>query len=476
VPVAVDGTEFEVRLITLPDLNLRLMPPGPFEAGDAATLYTTGGAIAAGLRDIDEGPLEIRVERTAPLIDALSAHVSGPRIRLVHPGSYRIELCSNGRVLAGVTAEVAAPNRTSSQAASAFSESTRTATAEEASVLVAGSRISASIAVLRLERGDYEVLQGTVPDLEKSLWRYLSARAAAEEKVLICYPGLALSEVAGGLLSRLRAGLPQVSVAHLAYPAPRGGIATPAQARALLSHGVLCCAPANATIDRFDAYRCPRCAGRPILKTNASEIWQECMTCGYADHDLILTLSRFRASDVQVLFADFRIAKYLLRGRGRRYAGAFGQSVRCTQCNSPQRLFTRPAAWDAAELHRLLRVLAENWNSDNSGENLRRAAIVAARRSRHTRPGDVDELEERLRELVDCRVMTANGLVDSLKVQRLEAGLSLCCGKRLSWSKRQVASAALDLEHLVSPAIPMALHPDLSFGEVGVRQMLSLTD
>src|SRR5205823_5926493 len=129
------------------------------------------------------------------------------------------------------------------------------------------------------------------------------------------WPGLALGEIGGRLLRRLRADLPRVSVAHLSYPAPRREIARDeAHARSLRAHRVLCCARASTTIDRLDAYLCPRCPGSPHLQTDSSRIWQECSNCGYADRDLVLTLVGLRSTDVQILFADFRIAKYLSRG------------------------------------------------------------------------------------------------------------------------------------------------------------------
>lgn len=476
VPLAIDGTEFEIRLVTLPDLNLRLMPSGPFQVGGATTLHTAGGAITSGLRNIDGGPLEIRVERIAPLVDALSTNVLGHHVRFLHPGKYSIELCAGGRSLAGLQVQVAFLDRLPERPVATLSQVQRADTVDRACALVAARDIVAPSAIVRSAHGQYEVLHGKTSVLVDQLSTFLSGRIGVGEKVLVVYPGLALNEITGQLLSRLRSQFPQLCVAHLSYPTPRGEIATQTQARELLSRGVLCCAPANAIVDRLDAYRCPICPGTPILKTNANEIWQECPACGHTDRDLILTLNRLRTSDVQVLISDFRMAKYLLRGRGRRYAGAFGQTVRCNHCNSAQSLFARPAAWDSAELHRLLRALTENWNAENPKESLHRAANVASGRSRRTRPSDVQRIEEILTELIECQVMYSNGILNSLQVQRLEAGLSLCCGKPLSWSKHRIASAVLNLEQLLDPTVPSALHPNLLGGEDGIKQVLSLTD
>ena len=278
-------------------------------------------------------------------------------------------------------------------------------------------------------------------------------------------------------LRRVRRDEPRIPVAHLSFPAPRGEIASDEkQARNLRAHRVLCCARASTTIDRLDAYCCTNCGGSARLKTDSSRMWQECSNCGHADRDLVLSLTGLRTADVRVLFADYRIAKYLSRGRGRRYAGAFGRSVRCGNCYGLQTAYASTAPWDRAELRGLLAAIASTWNSGDPTSSLRRAAYLAARRAHRSRPNDLLRLEDALRRLLDAGVVHDGRVVDPLQLEKLDAGLSLCCGRPVVWSNRRAACVFLDIEELISFEGPASSHPDLAFGQTGVRQILTLSE
>lgn len=476
VAIADGSRKIEVRIVTLSDLHLCLVPGGPFDAGDGCSVRTSAGEFAAGLEAVDGGPLTIEVERVAPFFDELSARVTGNRVHFLHPGQYVVSLLAAGRRLAHVDAQVRAPQRPLIGIAPARVEKTATSP-YDASVLAAGCPPCASTVILSPPREPYLVVQDGAPGVEQLLWRFLEARLSAKENVLVSWPGLALGDLGGRLLRRLRADKPSVSVAHLSYPAPRGEIAVDeAHARTLRAHRVLCSARAATTIDRQDAYRCTKCEGPPRLRTDSSGIWQECPNCGHADRDLVLTLVGLRSTDVRVLFADYRIAKYLSRGRGRRYAGAFGRSVRCGNCSGLQAAYASPVPWDRTELRGLLGALASTWDAEDQTSSIRRAAYLAARRAHRSRPSDVVRLEDALARLIDTGLVQDGKAIDQLRLEKLEAGVSLCCGRPLVWSNRRAAIVFLDIEELLNPAIPASLHPELAYGQAGVRQFLTLSE
>ena len=339
--------------------------------------------------------------------------------------------------------------------ASAPARVERTATsAYDASVAAADCPPCASTVIISPPRGSYSVVQDRTSETEDFVWRFIEDRLAAKENVLVSWPGLALGELGGRLLRRLRADQPSIPVAHMSYPAPRGEIASDeAQARALRARRVLCCARASATIDRLDAYRCVKCDGSPRLKTDSSRIWQECPNCGYADSELVLTLVGLRSTDVRVLFADYRIAKYLSRGRGRRYAGAFGRSVRCGNCSGLQTAYASPTPWDRTELRNLVVALASTWDAANQTSSVRRAAYAVARRANRSRPSDIARLEDALHRLIDAGLVQDGRVVDQRQFDKLEAGVSLCCERPLVWSNRRAAHVFLDVEELLEPAM-----------------------
>lgn len=476
VPIANGTRMIEVRIVTLSDLNLTLVPGGPFLPGEGCTLRTSTGEIAAGLEAIDGGPLTVEVERVAPFFDVLSARIVGSRIHFLHPGQYVVTLVASGRRLAHVDAQVKAPCRPVIATAPARIEHTST-TPYDASVLAAGCPPYTSTLILSAPQEPYKIVQDEASEVEQLLWRFLVARLTTKENVVVSWPGLVLGELAGGLLRRLRAERPSDSIVHLSYPAPRGEISTDeVHARTLRSQRVLCSPRASTTIDRLDAYHCTKCEGSPHLKTDSSSIWQECPNCGYADRDLGLTLVGLRSTDVRVLFADYRIARYLSHGRGRRYAGAFGRSVRCGNCHGRQAAYANPVSWDRTELRGLLGALASTWDAADPSSSIRKAAYIAARRARRSRPSDTARLEDSLHRLIDAGLIQNGKATTPVHLEKLEAGLSLCCGGPLIWSNRRTAHVFLDVEELLNPAIPASMHPDLPFGQAGVRQFLALVD
>jgi hypothetical protein len=65
---------------------------------------------------------------------------------------------------------------------------------------------------------------------------------------------------------------------------------------------------------------------------------------------------------------------------------------------------------------------------------------------------------------------------DHRQLDKLEAGVSLCCEQPLVWSTRRAACMFLDIEELPNPEAPASSHPDLAFGQAGLRQFLTLSE
>lgn len=469
-----DGNRnLDVRILTLTDLKLRIDPPGPIELGNAATVATGGGQLIQGLHEIDQGPLSFDVDRINPLFDGLSARIVGNRLHFVYPGHYVIGLLAGSERLAELSVEVRmgkVPTLGIATVAREASFSTPYDASVYASELPVLDRT-----VITVQRRNYHVVQDSPSHLEESVWGFVCQCLDAGEKVLVSWPGLTFSTGVGDLLRRLRVEKPKVSVAHLSYPAPRGEVVPDElSARNLRRYRVLCCVRAHSLIDRQDSYICPSCNGRPLLKTDDHQMWMECEKCGFRDQELILTLNSLRSRDVQVLFADFRIAKYLSRGHGAKYSGSFGRSVRCGNCHSMQPMFAKPGPWDKAELHRLITALIAVWDSANPSASIRKAAQNAWKQSPRSRLADITRLEDALSALIDGKVLQNGRIVGSL--DRLEAGLSTCCGSALMWSKSRLAHVFFNVEELISTNHGSFLHPDLSFGQNGVRQFLALSE
>jgi Cft2 family RNA processing exonuclease len=463
-----------VRILTLTNLGLHLSPTGPFAPGDSATLCTKGGALEAGLYVIDGGPLSIEVDRIAPLFDGLSARANGNRVEFHHLGRYEVALVAGGRRLCHVLADVQVHQDAGLAPATKRVELTASSS-YDASILAAGLAPSKTTAILWTPAAPYRILQDAPESVIETAWQFLSSSLTAKEKILVTWPGLALSPIGGQLLRRVRDEYPDAIAAQLSFPAPRGEIAIDlAQARRLRAHRVMCSVPACSSIDRLDSYPCPRCGNRYLLKTDNEHIWFNCPNCGHEDRNLILTLVGMRSSDVQILFADFRIARYLVQGIGSRYAGAYARAVRCSRCHRLQAAFTRPGPWDKSELHRLLTALASAWDPEDERGSIRRAAHIAVRRAPRSRPGDLPRHENQLRHLIDAEIVIDGRTVGT--IDRLEAGTSICCDAPLIWSSRRVSHVFLDVESLLSTSAAASLHPDLPSGQAGVRQFLALAD
>jgi hypothetical protein len=105
---------------------------------------------------------------------------------------------------------------------------------------------------------------------------------------------------------------------------------------------------------------------------------------------------------------------------------------------------------------------------------IRSAAWTVARQTPRSAPTDIPRLENALRQLLESGVVADGKAIGPL--DRLEAGVSLCCGKPLMWSRRRLSHMFVDVEELVLPAYHASFHPDLSKGRVGVRQLLALGD
>src|SRR5262249_27968557 len=179
------------------------------------------------------------------------------------------------------------------------------------------------------------------------------------------------------------------------------------------------------------------CHGRLLLQTNSRNIWLACRACAYEDRDIVLTLAKLRISDVQVLFAEFRMARYLRQGPGSRYGGSFSRSVRCTRCHAIQPAYSRPVPWDKTELDRLVTATLDAWSLGTDLEIERQAARVAARRTSASTPADSRRFEDSIHRLIVAGVFNDGRVV--VPLERLEAGLSLCCEARLMWSRQAVA-------------------------------------
>lgn len=456
-----------VRVFTVPDLELRLTNSAP-SMGDTATIALAAGEVTAGLKEADGGPLWVDVDRVAPLFDSLSAKVRGNRIEFLHPGTYSIALCSERHRLAETCINVRArpepailPATTGHQLSGDLGQTVR--------ALTSLAPLHATVAISPGE--GYRVLQGPSVDIEQELVKFMLRQRDDGTRVAVSWPGLALPPLGGNALARLRAERPNDIVAHIPFPAPRGELVDDVEsARRAREHRVLCSARRNSTIDRGDAYRCSACGGGMDVRSDTSRLWLSCRACSATDRAIVLTLSTLRSTDVTVLFTDYRMGTYLHRGSGSRYAGAFARSVRCSSCHSLQIGFPRPQPWNRIELHGLVAALASTWNPAAIDRSVGKAARMVANRD-FDGAKDVRRLEELAQRLVDSGAI-ADGKPTAV-VAALESGASTCCDAGLNWSRRRLARIYLGLEELMSP-IPRSLHPDLNFGDTGLRQFLSL--
>lgn len=470
--VLVDGaSHHRVKLVTLPSQKLRLQPPSPSGPGASLIVSTMEGPLNSGLEDVDAGPLRVVVERVSPFMDRLSAKVEGASIQLLHPGRYLVALTAWDKRISELETEVSPPAPLPSIPQVQPSES------EGASAAVASDHIEqlppgALTLALRPVGGAFRVLQHTADQLDAAAWEFVRSRIGQKELIMVVTAGLELPADAGRLLRRLRKERPEIHVAHVSYPAPRGELARDLdQTRRLLEY-VACVIPAGATVDRFDAYACPQCAARMQLQTDDQSLWLHCQSCGFEDRGVALTLDRLRREKVQVLFTDYRIARYLRSESGARYAGAFGRTVRCGQCEKPLPAFQRPGPWDGALLRRLVSAMSGAWRPDDEAGSIRRAARRAAQQPGKAQPGEFSRLERALRHLLDGGVFVQGQPMSDLRY--LEEGVSQCCRRPLTWSSQRISYAFLDLKSLLLQ--PSALHPGLPNGAEGVRQLLALAE
>lgn len=459
------------NVLTLPDVDIQVRVTSSLRAGTVATVALSSSALADGLLDSNDGLLTLEVDRVAPVFDSLSSVVKGSGVRFIHAGEYSVALCSGDRRLAELRVAVEGPLLPVLESAENEVDVVDE-TLFDASASIAMLPPRSGTAVFGDLQGRYRTIQSAAA-IEEQAWVFIRDQMESDVKVAVVWPGLALGALAGRLMARLRQEFPARTVAHLSYPAPRGELVLDADAaRRVRQHRVLCCAPANSFLDRGDAYHCPRCAGTPGWRTDDRQIWLHCGKCGFDDRDVILTLNAFRSADVSVLFADYRIARYLRQGSGARYAGTFGRSVRCASCHRPQVAFSQPTPWNGAELQTLLSELSSTWDASNVELSVRRAARRVARRSFGSSDADSRRLKEALHRLIDAQAVV-DGRPTNL-ISRVEAGRSLCCDGELKWAPRKVAHVFLAVEELLHPGFPPSAHPDLSFGESAIRQFLTL--
>lgn len=460
-----------VAVTTLRSIALTLEPPGPFAPGDAASVRLGGSEVVDGLESVDGGAIRIDCDRVRPMFDGLSTVIIGDRIHFLHPGSYDVAIVSGSRRLVEISVDVSSP---SVSIGAATSRSQREAeTPYDAASYVEQLAPLAATFVLSRPRSKFTVKQCSNSDAIDDLGNFVSTCIAAGDKVLVTWPGIELGGLAAHLLKRIRSTAPTIVVAHLSYPAPRGEIAADREeARRLrVMQRILCSVPANSILGG-DAYVCVACGDAATARTDSQRMWIECVKCAHVDRELITTLARFRESDANVLFAEYRLAKYLSHGSGRRYAGAFGRVVRCSTCHALQPAFERPAPWNGSELRQLLQAIGMCWAAQDEHRSIRRSAKQVARRSVNPSPGDAARLESSLRRLVDAGIIVDGRAVGAL--DRLEAGVSLCCASKLVWSPRRVAHAFIEVEQLFSTSVHGGLHPGLMHGSVGARQLIGL--
>jgi predicted metal-dependent RNase len=455
--------EFSVPVLTLPDNQLQLRTDDTPVAGEWLTAGLSGGELDAALPG-----LELTLTRVSPLIDTLSAKIEGMRVRPLHPGTYVLTLLSQGRSIAEHRFEVRWPTLPTlpQGTRSERHELTRLA---DASMRCAALDLGTPIAVLFADK-TYTVLQGSPKSLEEEAWSFLNT--GKHEHTLVLSPGLALHPISGQLLKRFWAEQKERQVARLSYPAPRGEVWRRNDSLPSLRDRVRCYLPENhSRIDLGDAYACPRCAGRPMLSTSGKPVHLSCPGCDWEDAKTIVTLDRMRQEDTQVLFTEYRMARYLMKGLGASYAGAFGRGVRCQRCHSPQPAFPEPYAWDVAELQKLVGAAADAWKRNPDTSRLaRRAARRAARATRGAQGYEERRYEDLLQRLMDAGLLVEGQATTHLS--RLEAGRSVCCDAQLEWTPRQLRWVFLGIEDLRKG--PSSIHPGLPPDATGISRLLSL--
>jgi ribosomal protein S27E len=460
-----------VAIWTLNDLELSLNVDN-VRVGGLTIVETAKGELLHGLNEIDGGPLELVVDRIEPVYDSLSCTVRGNQITFLHGGTYSVALVFGMRRLAEISVEAKAPTSPPLHPGAESFDRTfgrLTDASQEASTLPANLTTS----VLGQVDGGFRVLHGDPRERLEEVSNFIFGQRKKGTKVVVTWPGLRLEAATGELLARVRTRRPNDLVGFLPYPAPRGELVdSPAEARQLRKHRVLCSAKRNSLIDRGDELQCSHCKSRQVLQTNARAMWLLCQVCSRTDKSVVLTLLELRNSDVDVLFADYRMARYLRSATGVKYAGAFARTVRCSACHGLQLAYSHPSPWNTMELQALTGALGSSWDASDPDGTVRRAARLVARRDFRADLSAARRLEDLAQRLVDVGVVVNGETMPT--VRRLEHGVSLCCGAKLTWSRRRSAHVFLNVEELKQPLRDPSLHPELSFGEHAIRQFLGL--
>lgn len=456
----------DIVVWTFDSLKLHLANAEPF-VGSVTTVLAPSGEPFDGL-----GQLNIEADRIEPFFDALSCTVNGNRLSFSNPGVYCVAACFNGRRLVEVNVRVLAPPAPARRTATSDREWTvprLEALHDVVNELVAES----SIVALGLADGSHRIIQGNPASIAEDLWRFLFSQRRKKTKVLVTWPGLTLPALAAGLLTRTKRQRENDLIAYLRYPAPRGElVASAEEARRLREHLVLCTARRDSSIDLGGHLDCPRCESLLHLQTNSRSMWISCQTCGFSDQFIVLTLAELRRSDVDILFAEHRMVHYLKRGNGRKYAGAFGSTIRCESCNSLQLAYPSVTRWNVVELQSLVSALGASWDGADEEQIAMRAARLVARRIQRRDRNVARRLEALAQCLIDAGIVV-NGEATPL-LARLEHGVSVCCGATVVATRRRIAHVFLGLDQLLQPS-SIALHPGLTTGESAIRQFLGLS-
>lgn len=461
----------KLQVLTLTDDQLQLEREGPYFVGEGIDVRLAAQELSSGLKDVDGGPLTLQVMRVQPLRDSLSSEQEGPRVRPLHPGTYEIALMAGSQRLAEHRFEVSLPLAPKLPPGKQNRHFLKT-NATEAAMCCADLTADTPIAVVRAAPSSFEVRQDDADRLEDEAWISIQEGLKENESILMLSHGLSLHHGSGRLLRRLWVEQPQVQTARLSYPAPQGRIWQAGMESNRPHERVLCYLPANARIDIGDAFACPRCSARPTLKTRQDQVFLSCPGCAWEDEKTIVTLDQMRRRNAQVLCTEYRMFRYLSSGRGKRYAGSFGRTVRCGRCQSLQGAFPSLKPWSGAELMRLLVASAWAWNQGGEDRFIQRAARHAAQRLSGATVVDTLHFEDLLQRLTDENLLS-NGQPQG-DLSPLERGRSFCCDAELAWSTRRMRVLIFGIEELLAKGHP-ALHPDLPGGSTGLQRLLSMT-
>ena len=446
----------------------RFRSPRPDLVSRATPCSLTVGREA--VLDEDSAVMRWEVDRISPFMDSLSVRLEASHVQLMHPGRYSVALVACGRRIAEGIVDVVAPPHAAFTKQGTFLRF-EAASAEEAVAIMAKMPAGQPTAILIDHDGRHTVASGSKEEVEAAGWRWMQERLQGVDPVLVCWPGQTLHDLAGRWIAKVRTESPEISCAHLSYPAPRGEVvATPAEARQIRNYRVLCALPCNSTIDRGDAYRCPKCGSRQVLCTDPESVWLACTSCGAEDRLVILTLRDLRDRTARLLFGEHRIVTYLTVGSGLRYGGVFARTVRCKSCQRLQPAYQRPSAWDRSDLHRLVQAVAADWDEADPVRSIRRAAWRAARHSPNPASDLPARMEANIRRLLDAGVIQAGRPTE--RIERLERGTSVCCDAALGTWRRPMSRIYIGIENLYNSSPAAFCRPGLPARDEGLRALL----